>query len=375
VRAAHARELASEVPGVLEVVLRDAEPGDLRAVARDVGEPQAVEGAGSARLPRLDVSFVDRISKSDLRLLDGGAFGYTGDGLYVMGRRGSPRAWIEQGEAWGSGSIVCARGVRRVPWLSAALDLAAVAGDWAPLHASAWLTPDGVGVIASGWSRSGKTGALLVACEHGARPVGDDRVLLAGDGSLVVGLGRPVRIKDWHIAQLPRIRAGVGTTRTALARAGYAIARRRTTNAESSWGRLVGRAQTKARDLSSIERDLDADVEGSQRCPSARPRLLLLMEGHDDERIVVEPADPDSVAGRLAAHVQAELVPHLRAQLAYDYAHPGRGWRDMDRAPHLVARILEPAVRGLPAWIVRHPYPCSLEKMHEVTSDLAASVA
>jgi hypothetical protein len=47
----------------------------------------------------------------------------------------------------------------------------------------------------------------------------------------------------------------------------------------------------------------------------------------------------------------------------------------MDRAPHLVARILEPAVRGLPAWIVRHPYPCSLEKMHEVTSDLAASVA
>jgi hypothetical protein len=374
-RTAQPRELASDVAGILRVVLHDAEPSDLRAVAREVGDPVTVEKTGSAHVPRLDVSFVDRVSGRNLRLLDGGTFGYTGDGLYALGGRGSPRAWIQQGEAWGSASVVCARGARWVPFLSGALDLAAVAGDWTPLHASAWVTPDGIGVIASGWSHSGKTGALLAACEHGARPIGDDRVLLAGDGSVMVGLGRPVQIKDWHIAQLPRIRATVGTTRAALARAGYAIARRRTANAESSWGRLAGRALAKARDLLGVERDLNVDVGGSERRPSARPRLILLMEAHGDERIVAEPADPDSVAARLAAHMQAELVPHLRGQLAYEYANPGQGWRDVDQAPHFVARILERAVRGLPAWIVRHPYPCSLHEMHEVTSELAASVA
>jgi hypothetical protein len=103
--------------------------------------------------------------------------------------------------------------------------------------------------------------------------------------------------------------------------------------------------------------------------------VLLIMERHAEDRIEAEHVEPGAVGARLAAHACGELIPTLRAQLAYDYAHPGAGWRDVDRSPALATRILEAAARRIPAWIVRHPYPCSLERMHAVTSELAASVA
>jgi hypothetical protein len=308
-------------------------------------------------------------------MLDGGGVGYSEAGLYVLAGRNRPRAFVRQDSAWGSGSIVCTRGTDTVPFLSAAVALAALAGEWTPLHASGWVTPDGVGVIASGWAHSGKTGALLAAYERGARPIGDDRVLLSPDGSVMVGLGRPVVVKDWHVAQLPRLRAVIGARRGAFARASFAVGSRRGGGSPSRWGHLLDRVLTKARGLASVEIDLASGDGDSEAHPRARPQVLLLMETHDDERIVAERADPELVAPRLAAHARAELIEILRGQVAYEYAHPGSGWQGVDEAPRMAAQILERAVRGIPAWIVRHPYPCSLDRMHAVTAEVAASVA
>jgi hypothetical protein len=308
-------------------------------------------------------------------MLDGGGVGYSEAGLYVLAGRNRPRAFVRQDSAWGSGSIVCTRGTDTVPFLSAAVALAALAGEWTPLHASGWVTPDGVGVIASGWAHSGKTGALLAAYERGARPIGDDRVLLSPDGSVMVGLGRPVVVKDWHVAQLPSLRAVIGARRGALARASYAVGSRRGGGSRSRWGHVLDRVLTKARGLASVEIDLTSGDDDPDARRRARPRVLLLMETHDDERIVAERADPELVAPRLAAHARAELIAILRGQLAYEYAHPGSGWQGVDEAPRMAAKILEKAVRGIPAWIVRHPYPCSLDRMHAVSAEVAASVA
>jgi hypothetical protein len=191
----------------------------------------------------------------------------------------------------------------------------------------------------------------------------------------MVGLGRPVVVKDWHLAQLPRLRAVIGARRGALARASYSVASRRRRRTRSGWGRLLDRALTKARGLASVEIHLASADEDADVHPRARPRVLLLMETHEDERVVAERADPALVAPRLAAHTRAELMAVLRGQLAYEYAHPGTGWQGVDEAPRMAAEILERAVRGIPAWIVRHPYPCSLDRMHAVTSEIAASVA
>jgi hypothetical protein len=322
------------------------------------------------------VRFVDALPTHELRLLDGGAFGYSGDELYALSRRGgSAVALVTQDARWGGGTIVCRRGVRRVPFLSSAVDLAVLAAGWVPLHGSAWTTPEGVSALASGFAHTGKTGALLAACARGALPIGDDRILLSGDGSLMVGLGRPVQVKDWHLAQLPLPQVPSSGARRALARATQAIASPRSGRRGSSWARFLDGAIARARNLSSVEIELQQLGGGTEPRPCARPQLLLLMETHDDPRVLAEPADPDSVPARLAAHVGVELGPGLRSQLAYDYVHSGAGWREVYRAPKVALSTLERATRDLPAWIIRHPYPCSLDRLHAVTSELAASVA
>jgi hypothetical protein len=363
------RDVAHDIVGVLRVNLHSARASDLEAVARDVG-PSAVELDEATWRPLLRVRFVDELSTDALRLLDGGTVGYTEDGLYALaGRNRSPIAFMTQEASWGAGAIVCKRGVRRVPFLSGAIDLAALAAGWVPLHASAWTTPAGIGVLASGFAHSGKTGALLAACQKGALPVGDDRILLSGDGCMVLGLGRPVEAKDWHIAQLGLARGA----RRWLARSTSTLAPRGAGRGTSTWSRLLDGARERARSLSSTEVDL-SDF-GAVGHPRARPHLLLLMETHDADGIEAERADPGSVPQRLAAHVGAELAPVLRSQLAYQYVHAGTGWPDVDGAPRRALRILENAVGNLPTWIVRHPYPCSLERLHAVTTELAASVA
>lgn len=376
VSCAASTDLSVDVVHALTVCVRDGTAADLRAVSRDVGPPGRLDGHPATEAPVMEVRFVDRLQAADLRRLDGGRVAYARNEVYALGRRGiTPVARIDQGPRWGEGTIVCRHGLGRVPFLSAAVDLAAIAGGWIPLHASGWITPDGIGVLASGFAHSGKTGALLAACENGARPVGDDRVLLSGDGQLMVGLGRPVHAKDWHIAQLQLACAEVGSAQRALARSTYALAPRRGARRGPKWKRLLEGALDRAGGLSSVEvplRDLD---DAAQVRPHARPHLLLIMETHDSAEVVAEPADPRSVPTRLAVHVGAELVPTLRSQLAYDYVHPRTGWHDVSSAPSQALALLERAARGIPAWIIRHPYPCSLERLHAVTSQLAVRVS
>ena len=54
-------------------------------------------------------------------------------------------------------------------------------------------------------------------------PVGDDRILLSSDGGSMVGLGRPITLRDWHLAQVDLPRAGVGTVLRTLAKAAPAL--------------------------------------------------------------------------------------------------------------------------------------------------------
>jgi hypothetical protein len=368
------RDRVFDAVGALTVVVDGAEPADLRAVARDLGTraPQGRSAAGDACMV---VRFVDDLAPEALHLLDGGRMGYGSDGVYVLEpATGRPLARVSQKTSWGSGSIECTRGLTRVPLLSAAVGLAALAGGWAPLHAAAWTMRDGVRVLASGWPGSGKTGALLAACENGATPIGDERVLLARNGQAMAGLGNPVEIKHWHLAQLRLPLLGASRGRRSLARVTYALDKALDRRL-SRWSRTAHKALRRAGRLASTE--LDVVELGAPRDGRARgsPDVLLLLEAHSRDSVAAEPANPVSVPARLTAHVAAELAPALRIQRALDYVSPGAGWRDVHRSPDVAREILESAVRGIPAWLVRHPYPCSLKDLNAVISRVVTEAA
>ncbi len=301
--------------------------------------------------------------------------GYGDDAVYFLDSSDhQPLALVAQGERWGEARIVCRRGVGKVPFLSAAVDLAALSRGWAPLHASAWVTREGTSVLVTGWAHSGKTGALLAACEGGARPVGDDRILLSRDGSRVVGLGRAIVVKDWHLAQLRIPALGARPVRRALAKVAPVLDALTDRLASRRSRRARGATRSAAKALGRLRGKLSVEVDATAT-DEARPDVLVILETHRESSVTSEPVDPRTVAGRIAAQVEAELLPTLRAQLAFKYAFPGRGWRDVSRAPEMAESILNEATRGLPTYLVRHPYPCSLSELDRVIAGVAASVS
>lgn len=361
-----------DVQGVVRVRTLDAGPADLAAVRREIGPP----GPPSPHAPDIVVRFVDALSPERIRLVDRGTVAYAPDSVYFLDSPGGrPRARVTLGRRPGQAFIVCRRGAGRVPFLSNAADLAALFRGWAPLHASAWVSR-GRGVLAAGWPHCGKTGALLAACERGAALVGDDRIFLSRDGSRMVGLERPITLRDWHLTQLHLPDAGIGPVRRALAGTWPVldrIAARVGSDAANGRGSWVGSAH---RALGRVRRRLGAQADpgrlaghgGTLR--EARPDVLVLLETHRDASVAVRRIDPSTAARRLAAVLEVELMPALSAHIAFEYVAPGRGWTGIRAAPGLAARHLREAVAGRPAYMVRHPYPCSLDELHDVIAKL-----
>lgn len=360
-RAGQPVTLAFGPDGVFHVEAVAATKEDAAALAKPLGPPRAVR----AGCPDLVVRFVDEVPTPDLRLLDGPT-AYGEDGLYVTSTRGGRAVARLSGQPHSATPLLlCARGRSDPPLLRPLVDLAAISRGWIPLHASAWTT-GGVGVIAAGWGGSGKTGLLLAAVAGGAAFVGEDRVYLSRDGRSMVGLARPVRVRDWHVAALPSLRRMVSPGLRALARASRlldAAAHRLAAREGAALSRkLLLRGVEAVRRRASTDISLTALLGTSGLELRASPDVVLVLERHAREEIEVVPLETDELVARLGATVEAELLSALRMQLALRFA-----WQPpssaLDASLAAVGPMLIEALAGKPAFLVRHPWPCALDEL------------
>lgn len=367
-------------PGAWTVRVHGAGPAELLAVARDAGPP----GDGpSGAPPDVRVRFVGALgSDGPLTLLDGDRFATDGRHLLVLDRSRRPVARLaERGHAL---EIVCRSGVPRVPFLGVALDLVGLRRGWAPLHASAWSTPDGRGVLVSGWPGSGKTGALLAACLGGARPIGDDRLLLAAgdgaEGAVVAGTGRPVVVKAWHLAWLGPV---AGAERSLLDRAEPAVsALARLVPGEGLAARVIAgvlrrirerpRRELALHEMARLARLGKEPPPSHEPRPRLRPDVVVLLETRERSGMHAEPLDPSLAASRLAAHAARDLLPAHQVALAFRYVTGRPAWfLDPGSAATHIEGVALRALRDVPAWTVRHPHRCPPAALHDLVVRLA----
>ena len=163
-----------------------ATPGDAAAVAQQLGPLQAVVD----REPDLVIRFVDGLERSSrVRYIGLDDAGFTDDAFLVLrSKHKSPaRVKIDFSQLGGPTEIVCERGVAAVPLLIPILNMTLLARGVLPLHASAFVH-EGTGVVATGWSKGGKTEALLAFLSRCAVYVGDEWVYIASDGARVHGI-------------------------------------------------------------------------------------------------------------------------------------------------------------------------------------------
>lgn len=353
-----------DLHGLAGVRVVDADPDDLRAVERQLGPlPRALD-----RVPDITIRFVDQaVDRSGLRYLGAREAGWTDDAFYVLRSRKRPVVVRLPMEAVGGRcEIVCERGLPAVPFLIAILNLTVLGNGALPLHAAAFEL-DGVGTLVTGWSKGGKTELLMAASAAGARYIGDEWVYLTTDG-LMHGIPEPIRLWDWHLAQLPAARERLGASDHLKLRGIPAIRR-----VERALPRLVRRlppGRLLHRAMPILEDQLHVDLApealfGEVRDMTGTLDRILFVVSAAGAETTVEPIDPLDVAARMVASLMYERRDFLALWEQARFAHPGLRNEHIERFEERQRDLLDRIFAGRSACRVTHPYPVDIHALFE----------
>jgi hypothetical protein len=354
-------EVDFDIHGLAGVRLVGASPADAAAVKRQLGP---LEGVLDGE-PDVVIRFVDRLkTSSHVRFLGLDEAGFTDEAFLILRSKHKSSAKVEVAftEIGGQTEVVCERGLPAVPLLIPILNLTLLARGVLALHASAFVHK-GNGIVATGWSKGGKTEALLAFAARGAEYVGDEWVYLSSDGARVYGIPEPIRIWQWQLDQLPDYAALTGSWERARLRTLELLLRQERALRRIGGGRLPA----------LLKRQLHVDVEpqrlfgGLGELATGFDRLFILVS-HDAPDLTVEPIDPLEIGRRMVFSLQHESLDLTAAYLKFRFAFPDAWNPLLAEAEDLQREALARTLAGKPAYVVHHPYPVSLAALYETMS-------
>lgn len=353
-----------DVHGLVGIRLIDPSPRDVAAVSRQIGDLQGV----LAHEPDITISFVGEVEVAGvLSWIEPREVGFTDEGffLFAPGSGLKPAARMALDAVGGSFELVSRSGLAAVPLLRSLIDLSMLAKGVVALHASAF-TYHGTGVLVAGWARGGKTTSLLAFTAHDAAFIGDDRVYLGAEGNRLYGLGEPIALRAWHLAELPGYRAVVGRRARSRLRLASALA------SLADWAGAPHRTQGVrgfASRVASAADDASIAIPSQQlfsRCPlSGKLDKAFLAIAHESADVRVERVAPEYVAERLVFSLRAERLRLLARYLAFRFAFPDKPSTLIERADELERELLLDALAKIETYTLYHPSPAPVQALRE----------
>lgn len=357
-----------DLHGLLSIALVDASRSEVAVIRRQLGP---LPDAGTTEAD-ITIRFVERLEvRGALRPL-GREAAHDDDAFIVLrGRRKtSVRVRIPVDRIGTTPiEIVAERGLQAVPFLLPIVNLTLLSKGTVPVHASAFVA-DGHGTLVTGWAKGGKSEALLAFADHGATYVGDEWVFVTGDGSAMAGLPEPMRLWDWQLGMVPRLRDRIGLGRrvrlgAAAALAGLlAGAARLPVVRSSAPGDLARRLGAMAENQRSLQIPPDRVFHGRVSVGLTPLDSVVLIESSSDQVATAEPIDGAIVARRTAATIVHELLDLEALYLTFRYAFPDRRNPFIESLPATLEQRLIEALGGKRCVVVRHPYPPDIPALH-----------
>jgi thymidylate kinase len=352
------RAVDFDLHGVVRVRVLDADPADEAKVARQLGLP-TFEPEGEADLV---IRFVDAVTRQPLTYVGLGDTGFNGDGFFVLAGPGSTtgRTRIPFDQLGDHPEILCERDVPTVPHLLTMINLVALSKDVLPLHASAF-SIDSLNVLVTGWSKGGKTEALLAAMARGGTYVGDEWVYLTPDREML-GLPEPIRVWDWHLRQFPEL---------LQARPVRDRLRLSTWRHVGTATRVAGRSRLPGAGLASRVRPMaerqaylqvpPQELFGPERVALRAPLdATVLLLSHSSPETTIELVDQAEIADRMTASLAEERARFLAHYRQFRYAVGDRPNPAVDCAGSTEASLLADLFGGGKCAKVSHPSPCDI---------------
>ncbi|MFC2168339.1 hypothetical protein ACFLRW_05080 [Acidobacteriota bacterium] len=348
-----------DIHGIVGIRLLNPTKSDAVAVANQLGPNlKALD-----RDPDITIRFKDKLSTPTIKYVGLDA-GFTDDGFYIFCSRENAKIRIPLEKVGSQCEIICESGLHGIPWLSEIINLTFLKKKHIPLHASAF-EYNGTGTLVTGWTKGGKTEALLSFANHGANYVGDECVILSSDGKKMFGTHVPICIWEWQFKHIPDLLPKIGIQRKILFKSIHFLdflhkSMERNNLRNSFPAKILNKA------LPSFKRQLNIRVKPekifeNQYSHSASLDRLILGISHSNPEILIEKCDPSEIAKRMIHSNTNELLPFLEIYKAFKYAFPQlRNQFLENHEKHqysLLCRIFE----NKKSYKVFHPYQVSFE--------------
>src|SRR6267143_1724126 len=358
-----------DVHGLVGVRLIAPSPTNVTAVSAQIGPASS----SPLRRPDIVVRYLDRLSAGPVRYVDVGKTASSRAGFIVFPEGYSKGKVSIPFEQIGSEcEIFCEHRVGWIPLLIPIINLTALKKHrCVPIHASAFIH-EGTGVLVTGWVKSGKSEALLAFSQCGATYVGGEWVLLSSDGNTMYGLPGTFRMWDWQRRELSHLQdiggnAGVfrfirflNTVQRAMPEALLRL----------------GPLKLLCDGMPALRRQLNFRVEPKaifgHRCGSltGHPDKIFIGMVHSDKRVLIEPAEPATVADQLACAMEFELTSLMSHYRAFKFAFPGMRNEFLERVPDVLRDALREALATKQIYMLYHPYPVSFDDLYQAMKNV-----
>ena len=361
-----------DLHGLAGVRLLDASPREAAMVRRQLGPIQNP----LTREPDIVIRFVDQLSTaSRVRYIGLDDAAFTDDAFLVLRSQYKARARVQIAfdQIGKQCEITCERGLPAVPLLIPILNLTVLGKGALPFHASAF-TYNGTGVLVTGWSKGGKTEALLAFMTRGAKYVGDEWVYLDCDGERMYGIPEPIRVWDWHLQYLPEYRRQVGRRDRARLRMLKAVALILEGATSNRLGRRLLPASVMSRLTPVLKRQLFVHLRpetifGKQFCPLAGAlQKVFFLASHERPETFVQPMDPREIAHRMVFSLQHERLDLMAYYLKFRFAFPEKANELIEHAEERQRELLTRMLADKEAYAVYHPYPVPIPALFDAIS-------
>ncbi len=362
-----------DIHGVVGIRLVDPSSADVAAVRKQLGPPQRP----LLREPDITLRFVEHLIPPRLRHLGPRQKGFTDDAFFVFDQgTNSGIARIPFDLVGGPCEIVCERGVGSVPLLMPILSLTALAKGFVAVHASAFVH-DGIGILMAGWAESGKTTTLLGFASEGAEFVGEEWVLLSGDGETMCGLPRDIELSPSHLEIVPDVRRGIKRSRLWAFESLRQLSKIQGSLSKKANDTFPANALRRA--ISAVQRRLLPKVSPQEIFGSrvgsliAKPEKVFLLIGHNDTRVEVKPTPPIEMARRIAHMTQYEQIRFMEHYLAFKFAFPEVKNAFLAESSAYQYELLSSALKTKETYTVLHPYPITFSSLYEAIKPFCES--
>lgn len=349
--------------GLIGIRLLDPTEGDLRAVQRQLGLiPGTLAGD-----PDIIIRWVDHLNVSEpLRYLGVNEAGFTQDAFLVLRSKHKARSrvqipFLQIGQPC---EITCESGLPAVPLLIPIINLTVLSKGALPLHASAF-TYQGTGILTTGWSKGGKTEALLAFMEHGAQYIGDEWVYIDSAGQSIYGIPEAIRLWEWYLQQLPSYARKVDTSERLRLRTIKYLTQMASLTPKFFLKKSLDRLSHALKNQLHVDIRPQKLFSPNSVALSGTLNKIFFVASHAAPNVIIEPTDPTEIAQRMVFSLQYERIPFMMYYMMYRFAFPNDRNDFIENAEEKQRQILSRLLAGKEAYTVYHPYPAILAELFE----------